>query len=99
MLNERELVLYRYIEENEVYLPLVQQVVNLEACLEKLKSEPPIKFHPTNPNISKINPAAKMYKDFLQQYINAIKCLERIAKKDEGVEVSPLREWLEKNGL
>lgn len=99
MLNDRETVLFEYIEKNEVFLPLVKQVVKLECELEALKDEPPIKVHPTNPNISKINPAAKMYKEYLQQYINAVKCLERIARKDEGEEASPLREWLEKNGL
>ncbi len=99
MLNDRETVLFDYIDKNEVYLPLVQQIVKLENELEILKGEPAIKVHPSKPNVSKINPAAKMYKELLQQYINAIKCLDRIARKDEGEEVSPLREWLEKNGL
>ena len=99
MLNERETVLFEYIDSNPVYLPLVQQVARLETELESLKNEPAIKVHPTNPNITKINPGGKMYKEFLQQYINAIKCLERIARKDDGEEASPLREWLEKNGL
>lgn len=95
-MNAREKTIYEYIDENPIYRPLVQEMVALEKELVRLRKEPTVLQHPLYPEKVKPNPLAKMRKEFLQQYINIVKALEHIAKKDAGTEVSPLRVFLEK---
>lgn len=95
-MNAREKTIYEYIDENPIYKPLVQEMVALEKELVKLRKEPTVLQHPLYPEKVKPNPLAKMRKEFLQQYINIVKALEHIAKKETNTEVSPLRVFLEK---
>ena len=83
-------------------LELVDKVLNdivfLETQLEQLKKLPFIEVNPKNPFKQRPTPAAKQYKEFLQQYINCIKVLEYIVYKDKRLEgdeaeESPLRKW------
>lgn len=81
---------------------VLDEVVFLEARLVELKKLPFIQVNPKNPMQQRNTPAAKMYKEFLQQYINCIKMIEYVIYKDkrlEGVEVedSPLRKWFKAN--
>lgn len=39
-------------------------------------------------------PAAKLYKDFLQQHTNCIKTLATVLNRYSPEEESPLRQWL-----
>lgn len=95
-MNVREKTIYEYIDENPIYKPLVQEMVALEKELVKLRKEPTVLQHPIYSEKVKPNPLAKMRKEFLQQYINIVKALEHIAKKETNTEVSPLRAFLEK---
>lgn len=77
---------------------VIDEVVFLETQLQKLKKYPFLKVHPNDDSIQKSTPAAKQYKEFLQQYINCIKIIESIIYKDKRldnteVEDSPLRKW------
>lgn len=88
------------IPEDSVELvnDIIDQVVFLEDKLSELKKLPFIQVHPNDPNVQRNTPASKMYKEFLQQYINCIKVIESIIYRDkrlEGdeVEESPLRKW------
>lgn len=83
-------------------LELVKSVINdvifLEERLEELKKLPFIQYNPKNHMQQRSTPAAKQYKEFLQQYINCIKMIEGVIYRDkrlEGdeVEESPLRKW------
>ena len=85
--------LLKVIGDNEMLLPLVDRVLFLEEQLEKLEKLPLIKVNPKNPEQQKTTPAAKMYKEYLQQYINAIKAIEKSTNADETEEESPLRKW------
>lgn len=81
---------------------LVDEIVFLEKKLEELKELPFIKVNPKDPMQQRSTPAAKMYKEFLQQYINAIKMMEYIIYKEKRLESdvpeeSPLRKWFNKN--
>lgn len=81
---------------------VVDQVIFLEGKLDELKKLPFIQVHPKDASKQKNTPAAKMYKEFLQQYINCIKLIEGVMYKEkrlEGdeVEESPLREWMRAN--
>lgn len=81
---------------------MIDEVIFLEDKLEELKKLPFIQVNPKNPMQQRNTPASKMYKEFLQQYINCIKMIEYIIYKDkrlEGdeVEESPLRKWFKEN--
>lgn len=85
-------------------LPLVEDVVDeilfLEQRLDELKELPFIQVHPQDRAKQRNTPAAKMYKEFLQQYINCIKAVEYVIYKDkrlegEETEQSPLRKWFD----
>lgn len=86
----------------ELVNSVIDDVVFLEGRLDDLKKLPFIQVHPTKPELQRSTPAAKQYKEFLQQYINCIKLIEYVIYKDkrlEGneVEESPLRRWFNAN--
>lgn len=73
---------------------LVEEILFLEKELEKIKKLPFTKTHPEDPTRQKILPAARQYKDLIQQYNNCLKTLVRIIGKDDSGGTSPLREWV-----
>lgn len=86
----------------ELVCETVKEAVFLEEKLKYLKELPFIEIHPQNPMKQRSTPAAKMYKEFLQQYNNCIKLLEAVVYRDkrlegEDVEESPLRKWWKEN--
>lgn len=85
-------------ESLELLGEVIDQVVFLEERLTELKALPFIQVHPKDKSRQRNTPAAKMYKEFLQQYINCIKLIEGVIYKEkrlegEEVEDSPLRKW------
>lgn len=74
--------------------PLIGEIVFIEERLTELKQYPFIMVNPKNPAQQKPTPAAKQYKEFLQQYNNCIKILLGVLGKIENAETSPLREYL-----
>lgn len=74
--------------------PLIDDIVFIEDQLAVLKKYPFIKVNPKDPTQQKPTPAAKQYKEFLQQYNNCIKILLGVLGKIENAETSPLREYL-----
>lgn len=73
---------------------LIDEVIFIENQLVELKKMPFIKVHPKNPDLQKATPAAKLYKELLQQYNNSLKLLLRISGDfGEVEEESPLRKW------
>ena len=59
-----------------------------------------IKLNPNNPEQQKATPAAKLYKEFLQQYINVVKVILKAAGDDtNAAELSPLRKWAESRNV
>lgn len=75
-------------------VPLIEKMMFLENELEKLEKLPMIKVHPENPEIQKSTPAAKLYKEFLQQYTNIIKVISHATSNENDEEESPLRRWV-----
>ena len=75
---------------------LIDHIVFLESQLETLKTYPFIEINPNNPIQQRPTPAAKQYKELLQQYNNCLKLLISAAQKNDGEETSPLREYLKK---
>lgn len=74
---------------------LIDEIIFLEARLEELKKLPFIKTNPQDPTKQKSTPAARQYKEFLQQYNNSFKLLLKISGDLGDIEEeSPLRKWL-----
>lgn len=74
---------------------LVDEIVFVEDQLVEVKKLPFISANPANPAKQKATPAARLYKELLQQYNNSLKLLMRLAgdtANDKSVE-SPLRAW------
>ena len=96
MTRRENLVKYLCQSRDDKHLiePLIDEFLFLEEQLTKLKKLPFIKVHPLNPEMQKATPAAKQYKELLQQYTNIIKVLERFNGDDSEGEESPLRIWV-----
>ena len=84
-------------EDKEILNQIIEEVVFLEYRLEELKKLPFIQVHPKDPAKQKTTPAAKQYKELLQQYSNLIKILSKSAGKDSDSEESPLRKWMNRH--
>ncbi len=98
MARRDELVALVPSDSLELVNEVIDEVVFLEGKLVELKALPFIEVHPNNPMRQRNTPAAKMYKEFLQQYINCIKMIEYVIYKEkrldgDDVEESPLRKW------
>lgn len=76
-----------------IVLPMIDDIIFMEKKLEALRKLPFIRIHPDNEEKQKVTPAAKQYKELLQQYNNCIKILVGTVSKDEGSEDSPLKEY------
>lgn len=77
-----------------VVTPLIDKMLFLEDQLEKLEKLPMIKVHPENPEIQKATPAARQYREFLQQYTNIVKVVSHATGNDNTEQDSPLRKWV-----
>lgn len=76
--------------------PLIDEILYLEEQLEMLRKLPKIRVNPQNPEQQKATPAAKLYKEYLQQYLNALKLLLKTSDTGDDAGESPLREWVKK---
>lgn len=74
--------------------PLIDDIVFIESQLQELKKYPFIKVNPKDPTQQKPTPAAKQYKELLQQYNNCIKIFLGVLSTVEKAESSPLRDYL-----
>lgn len=89
------LKIFDQIEDTkDIILPMIDDVVFLEDQLQELRKLPFIRVNPQDPSMQKPTPAAKQYKELLQQYNNCIKILTGILRKDAPEEDSPLRAFL-----
>ena len=74
--------------------PLITETAYLGRELDGLRGLPKIRVHPKDPQRQQTTPAAKLYKELLQQYTNCIKVLTSVLVKNAPEEESPLRQWL-----
>lgn len=86
--------LLKVIENDVTLVPLITEMVYLEEQLDELRALPKIKVHPTDKTKQKTTPAAKLYKEYLQQYTNIVRILTRATGTDMDDEESPLRKWM-----
>lgn len=81
-------------DDEQLIVPLIDELLFLEDRLTSLKKLPFIKVHPSNPECQKVTPASKQYKELLQQYTNIIKVLDKNSSDESNAEKSPLRDWV-----
>lgn len=86
--------LLKLLNNDITYVPLVTEMVYLEDQLDELRELPKIKVHPEDKTKQKTTPAAKLYKEYLQQYTNIVRILMKATGTDESDEESPLRKWM-----
>ena len=86
--------LLQLLKNDITYVPLITEMVYLEEQLDELRELPKIKVHPTDKTKQKATPAAKLYKEYLQQYTIIVRILMRATGADETEEDSPLRKWM-----
>lgn len=93
-IEERKLELLEYIDNDIRYVPLVEEMIYLEKELEKLRNLPKILVNSKDEAKQKPTPAGKMYKEYLQQYINIVKALAKSGADENAEADSPLDKWL-----
>lgn len=91
---DRREELLKVIDNNITLTPLIDEMVFLEAQITEVKKLPFIKVHPKDPMKQKTTPAAKQYKELLQQYTNIVRMLMKATDTDADNEESPLRKWM-----
>ena len=90
------LKIFEQVEDTKgIIVPMIDDVVFLEEQLQSLRKLPFIKVNPHDHSQQKTTPAAKQYKELLQQYNNCVKILTSILRKDSAEEESPLRAFLQ----
>lgn len=92
-MSTREKELLQLIDHDKLLIPMISDMIALEEELTYLRQLPKIKVHPKDPTKQKATPAAKLYKEALQQYTNIIRILMRATGTDMEDEESPLRRW------
>lgn len=89
----RKKELLTLIDHDPLLTLLIDDMLELEMELDYLRKLPKIKVHPSDSAKQKATPAAKLYKESLQQYTNIIRILMRATGTDLEDEESPLRKW------
>ena len=89
--------LSKLVNNDPVLIRMIEEMVLLEERMAEIKKLPFIKVHPDDPTKQKSTPAAKLYKELLQQYTNMVRILMRATGADEHDEESPLRKWFREN--
>ena len=98
--NDREAALLAIFEGidsglRDIIRPMITETAYLETELEYLRPLPKIRVNPADPQRQQTTPAAKLYKELLQQYTNCIKVLASVLRHEAPEEESPLRQFLE----
>ena len=90
-------VIFKDVDDDEKKLVgrLLDEVVFLEDRMSELRAMPFLNIHPNNPAIQKMTPAAKLYKECSQSYMNAIRILCGILNKVEPTAKDDLLKLLE----
>lgn len=93
--------LFDHIDENERELinPLLDRVLFLEQRMKELEELPFLRISPKNPLLQKVTPAAKLYKECMQSYMNAVRILLNTLRKVESSAADELMEHLKEFSL
>lgn len=91
--------IFENVDEDKATIirPLLSNVVFIEQRLTVLRQLPHLRVHPKNPARQEITAAGKQYKEYLQQYTNAIKVLQMTLSRYSVEEQDAFDKWLEEN--
>lgn len=92
-MTKREEELKNFVNDKKLD-PTIEEFVFIEEHLRELREMPFIVANPNNTAQQKTTPAAKQYKELMQQYTNILKILWKVTGADETEEDSPLRVWI-----
>lgn len=81
--------------QRDLVQPLLGEVIFLENKMAELKKLPFVHVHPKNKTLQKTTPAAKLYKECTQSYMNAIRILISVLKKAESSAAEELSKLLD----
>lgn len=89
--------IFKDVDENEQELiaPLLEEVIYLEEQMKYLRTLPQIQIHPKNNALQKKTEAAKLYKEYSQSYMNAIRILIGVLHKVDSSAQDELLKRLE----
>lgn len=94
-MEERKKQLLELVNNDPRFINIIDEMLYLENELSKLRRLPKIIVMKDDLYNQKQTVAAKMYKEYLQQYTNVIKLLSKELNKEEDEDdESPLRIWL-----
>lgn len=79
----------------EILRPTIKELVYLEGKLAELRELPFLRVNPANPAQQKVTPAAKQYKELLQQYNNCTKLVLVAVQRIPHSDSTPLADFLE----
>lgn len=96
MINRHEQLKKLITQNTELVDGLIDELLFMESQLDTYKNLPQIRIDPNNPERQKATPAAKLYKETLQQYTNVVKVLAHCSDQNVDDEESPLRKWAKK---
>lgn len=74
---------------------MIDEVIFLEEQMTQLKALPFVAVNQKNPALQKVTPAARIYKDCMSQYSNAIRILLNVLRKTETSAQDALMKRLE----
>lgn len=94
-MRKKELV--ELVNNDPVLTHVVEEMIELESRLDEVKKLPFIRVHTMEPSKQKATPAAKQYRELLQQYTSIVRILMRATGSDEYGEESPLRRWFDEH--
>lgn len=89
--------LLKLINHDAKLVPVIDDMIFIEKQLEVLRALPMIKVNPNDPQMQKVTPAAKLYKEQLQQYTNILRILLKATGASVEEDESPLRAWMRAN--
>lgn len=81
-------------EKARVLKPIVGNLVYMESRLTELRELPQIRVNKKNPAIQQTTPAAKLYKETMQSYLNAVKVVLMALYREGGDAGAELMEKL-----
>lgn len=74
---------------------MLDDFVFMEEQMDALRKLPLIRVHPKNPAVQETTKSAKLYKEFSQSYMNAVRILCSLLHKAESAEEDPVAKFLE----
>lgn len=83
------------VDNDEMYKPLILNLVFYEDQMDYLRTLPWIKVSSKDESMQKITPAYKMHKEIYQQYCNGFKILQKVVIGEDAED--DMFKWLKDN--